>query len=144
MIGQAICCRASCLLVTLAIGFAGCAQSVDSVLGESGVGKRVEDLAIFYWDTPEYRAYTRTFSITFDEARERIRQQGHFAFDHFVVVDRSYVFTLGPDKLARIPLSGYYVNGDTGEVIAQNGLPTLSFTDFKKRWGDRELESRPR
>ena len=93
--------------------------------------------AICHTGTPEYEAKVKAFKVQPDEARNRladfIRSQRNNSVtdvkvaigEHSVIVGNAYHF-YNPNKTGGIPLTGYYVDGDTGQVefkVVEGSVP---------------------
>jgi hypothetical protein len=88
--------------------------------------------------TPEYAQRAATFSITLDEARElcaahrSANQQGLLLrARHCIIVGECWFFGAQPHKMG-YSLSGYYVNGHTGEV-AHEDRNVMTVAEYEQR-----------
>lgn len=87
---------------------------------------RSPNAVIRYLGTPEYQRVTAGFRITPEEAEARLAEYTRNEYGdlgpkvritgvHRIIVEDCYHY-FPPTKTHRIPLTGYYVNGNTGRV----------------------------
>ena len=116
-----------CLLVAGLFSSPGCSTK------RTASGER-----IYFIQTAAYDQKVRTFALTEEQARDRVAEfvrteqgtnapQMIFIGHHMAIVGDCFVFS--PPRKADVSLSGYYVDGHTGQVSSRRGgfttLPLL-------------------